>query len=90
MKWTALIIVAGMVAGGAYCFERRQASKDVSFSEIEKTFEDRDLLALQKSLEAVNSKILNYKEADFEVGARLRKEKVVLTKLIIFKKRNQL
>jgi uncharacterized protein YgiM (DUF1202 family) len=82
----AIVFVIG-VSAGICCLVPQKQAAEVSFSEIENTYHDLNLDELQKELERVRGKLKKSSEA---MSTALNREKVVLTKLIIFKKQSQL
>ena len=90
MKW--IIVVSALVAGfGVAAFNYAvEPNSDVSFSEIEKVYQDLDLPEMQQKLKDVRAEIkksVNLNAADYKL---LNRRQVVLTKLIIFKKHGHL
>jgi hypothetical protein len=82
----AIVFVLGVSAGFYYLVPKKQTG-EVSFSEIENTYQDLNLDELQKELARVRGELKNSADA---MNTTLNREKVVLTKLIIFKKQSQL
>jgi hypothetical protein len=89
MRWILVVAFVVFSAGAYWGLKLVSPEPEVSFSEIENSYRDLNLEDLQKSLQVVQKKI----QKSGEQGAsysRLRKEQVVLTKLIIFKKHKDL